>query len=123
MRNQYVIEESDGRKFTGIGSVVIRLIHPKTVGSNQLGVSLVDMAPGDRVVRHRHAYEEAYYVLEGEGTMFFEGESDIPLYPGVAVYVPPNTVHGQVAAPHSNLRILCSLSPPPVEGEIPEIVE
>jgi quercetin dioxygenase-like cupin family protein len=123
MASRYVMTEREGRKFTGLGSLVVRLIHPQTVGSDQLGVSLVDMQPGDKIVRHRHPYEEAYYILEGEGTMFLEGEPEIALVPGMSVYVPPNTVHGQVADKKKSLRILCSLSPPPVEGEIPEILE
>jgi quercetin dioxygenase-like cupin family protein len=118
----HIIKEEDGRRFTGLGALVIRLIHPNTVGSKELGVSLVDMNSGDEIHRHRHSYEEAYYVLEGEGTMFLEGEGEIALVPGLSIYVPPNAIHGQVADAGRRLRILCSLSPPPEEGDVPELV-
>ena len=121
--SRYVVTEASGRPFMGLGALVVRLVHPKTVGSDQLAVSLVDMQPGDRIKRHRHSYEEAYFVIEGEGVMFLEGEEDIALAPGVAVYVPPNRIHGQVNTADRSLRILCSLSPPPVEGEVPELLE
>jgi len=82
------------------------------------------MEPGGRIKRHRHAYEEAYTVLRGTGVMFLEGVGDIELKPGRSVYIPPNTIHGQVnTGSREELHILCSLSPPPVEGQIPELFE
>jgi quercetin dioxygenase-like cupin family protein len=121
--SRYVITEASGRPFMGLGALVTRLVHPSTVGSDRLGVSLARMEPGDRIKLHRHAYEEAYFVIEGEGIMQLEGEDDIALVPGVAVYVPPNLIHGQVNTSSGPLRILCSLSPPPIEGEVPELME
>jgi len=119
-----VIDVGEGRDFYGLGTQVQRLIHPNTVGSDQLGVSIVLHSPGDRVKRHRHPYEEAYYVIKGEGVMHMEGHEDIELRPGRAVYVPPQTIHGQVnTSADTDLWILCSLAPPPVEGEVPELFE
>ena len=119
-----VIDVSSGRPFDGLGAPVRRLIHPHTVGSDQLGVSICDMPPGSRVRRHRHMYEEAYFVISGAGRMHLEGEpGDIELAPGLLVYVAPGRVHGQVNDGPEPLRILCSLSPPPVEGETPELMD
>lgn len=118
------IDVGEGRMFHGLGAPVERLIHPNTVGSEQLGVSLVHMAPGDRVKRHRHDYEEAYYVVDGEGVMYLDGVGDIDLYPGRSVYISPMTIHGQVnTSTARKLLILCSLAPPPIEGETPELFE
>ena len=118
-----VIHVSAGRPFDALGAPVRRLIHPRTVGSDRLGVSICDMPPGSRVRRHRHDYEEAYFVVAGTGTMYLEGEADeIDLTPGLLVYVAPGRVHGQVNDGDEPLRILCSLSPPPIEGEVPELV-
>jgi quercetin dioxygenase-like cupin family protein len=119
-----VIDVSSGRSFDALGAPVRRLIHPKTVGSDQLGVSICDMPPGSRVRRHRHIYEEAYFVISGAGRMYLEGEpGDIELVPGLLVYVAPGRVHGQVNDGAEQLRILCSMSPPPVEGEMPELMD
>ena len=117
------IRVEQGRPFDALGAPVSRLVHPLTVGSTQLGVSLCSMAPGDTVRRHSHDYEEAYFVLEGTGVMYLEGVGDIRLEPELAVYVPPNRVHGQVNDGERPLRILCSLSPPPVEGDPPRFSE
>jgi quercetin dioxygenase-like cupin family protein len=119
-----VIHVSGGRPFDALGAPVRRLIHPRTVGSDRLGVSICDMPPGSRVRRHRHCYEEAYFVVAGTGKMYLEGElGEIDLVPGLLVYVAPGRVHGQVNDGDEPLQILCSLSPPPVEGEVPELVD
>jgi len=119
-----VVDIGEGRDFFGLGARVHRLVHPRTVGSEQIAVSVAMHGPGERVKRHRHPYEEAYYVIEGEGTMYMEGVGEIELRPGRSVYIPPNTIHGQVnTAADADLRILCSLSPPPAEGETPELFE
>jgi quercetin dioxygenase-like cupin family protein len=117
------IDISEGRPFDALGAPVRRLVHPKTVGSSMLGVSICDMPAGSRVRRHRHDYEEAYFVISGGGRMFLEGEDEIALRPGLLVYVAPGRAHGQVNDGVEPLRILCSLSPPPVEGDVPELLE
>jgi quercetin dioxygenase-like cupin family protein len=112
-----VIRAQDGRLFDGLGAPVFRLVHPLTVGSRNVGVSLCVMAPGDEIRRHSHEMEEAYFVTAGTGLMFLEGVGDVRLEPRLAVYIPSNRVHGQVNDGEETLEIVCSLSPPPVEGE------
>jgi quercetin dioxygenase-like cupin family protein len=90
-----VIRAQDGRLFDGLGAPVYRLVHPLTVGSRNVGVSLCVMAPGDEIRRHSHEMEEACYVTAGTGLMFLEGVGDVRLEPGLAVYIPSNRVHGQ----------------------------
>ena len=116
---QLTVRIENGRPFDGLGAPVRRLVHPKTVGSKLLGVSICLMAPGDEIRRHRHDYEEAYYVISGYGTMHLEGPGEIALEPGMCVYVPPERVHGQVNDGDEPLHILCALAPPPVEGDSP----
>ncbi len=119
-----VLDVGDGRDFMGLGTRVHRLVHPSTTGSQHVAVSIAMHGPGDRVKRHRHPYEEAYYVIKGEGAMYMEGQGDIQLKPGRAVYIPPNTIHGQVnTSAEADMWILCLLSPPPPEGETPELFE
>jgi len=117
------VKVEDGRLFEALGAPVRRLVHPKTVGSQQLGVSICLMEPGQEIRRHRHAYEEAYFVIQGTGRMYLEGEGEILLEPGLSVYVPSERVHGQVNDGTVPLHILCSLSPPPVEGDPPRFAD
>lgn len=113
----------DGVRFDGLGAEVRRLVHPTTVGSTNLGVSICRMEPGEVVPRHRHAYEEAYFIVQGTGEMYLEGHEPIRLEPGLSVYIAEGEVHGQVNDGRERLDIVCSLSPPPGEARQPEIVE
>jgi putative monooxygenase len=116
------IRVEDGRLFSGLGAEVRRLVHPTTVGSVNVGVSICLMNPGDEIQTHRHDYEEAYYVVQGTGKMYLEGQPEISLEPGLSIYIAPGEVHGQVNDGTAPLHILCSLSPPPTEGVVPELV-
>ncbi|HEY7381397.1 MAG TPA: cupin domain-containing protein [Gaiella sp.] len=117
------VRMEEGRRFDALGVRVTRLIHPLTVGSEQLCVAYCVMQPGDEARRHHHDNEEAFFVLEGEGTMYLEGVGDVRLEPGLAVYAPPNRVHGIRNDGSGELRILTALSPPPVEGEPPKFAD
>jgi quercetin dioxygenase-like cupin family protein len=118
-----IVRIDEGRSFDELGAPVRRLVHPKTVGSKLLGVSICLMEPGDEIRRHRHSYEEAYFVVRGSGAMYLEGEGFIRLEPGLSVYVQPERVHGQVNDGDEPLHIICSLAPPPVEGDPPRFAE
>ncbi len=107
-----VVKVAEGAVFREIGGVVRRLIHPETVGPTNLGLSVAYLNPGESVVRHRHLSEEAYFVVQGEGTMFLEGHPDIPLTRNTAVYIPSNAIHGQTNTGDEPLVIVAALSPP-----------
>ncbi len=54
---------------------------------------VAELAPGDRLERHRHAPAEVYYVVAGEGIVFLEGE-EVAVKPGAAVFIPGMAEHG-----------------------------
>lgn len=107
-----VIHIRDGIDFRGIGGLVKRLVHLQTTGSKNLGVSMCYVNPGEEIIPHRHESEEAYFILEGEGTMVLEKET-IHLEKNLCVYIPGNALHGQKNEGDVPLIILCSLSPAP----------
>jgi mannose-6-phosphate isomerase-like protein (cupin superfamily) len=117
------IRIDEGRRFDALGVHVTRLIHPLTVGSEQLCVAYCVMHPGDEARRHHHDNEEAFFVLDGEGTMYLEGAGEVHLEPGLSVYAPPNRIHGIRNDGSQDLRILTALSPPPVEGDPPKFAD
>ena len=123
MTEKLALHAHEGRLFDALGAPVYRLVHPLTVGSTNLGVSLCVMAPGDEIRRHSHEMEEAYYVTAGTGLMYLEGVGDVRLEPGLAVYIPSNRVHGQRNDGDVTLEIVCALSPPPVDGAAPVFAE
>ena len=54
---------------------------------------VAELAPGDRLERHRHAPPEVYYVVAGEGIVFLDGK-EFALKPGAAVFIPGMAEHG-----------------------------
>jgi len=119
-----VMDLGEGANFHGLGARVERLIHPTTVGSKAIGLSVAMMGPGEVVKRHRHFYEEAYFVVKGHGLMYLEGVGDVQLFPGRSVYIASMRIHGQVnTSSEDELQIVCALSPPPSMGDVPELFE
>jgi quercetin dioxygenase-like cupin family protein len=58
-----------------------------------LTAGLAEMAPGGRLNVHRHEPAEVYHVLEGQGTVFLDGEVH-PVRAGSAVFIPGSAWHG-----------------------------
>jgi mannose-6-phosphate isomerase-like protein (cupin superfamily) len=59
-----------------------------------LKIGLISVRPNEELPVHSHQKEEQfYYVLDGEGFLRL-GEGEHPLRPGLAVSIPPGTVHG-----------------------------
>lgn len=106
------VKISEGIEFRKIGGFVLRLVNPATTGSINIGTSMCYLNPGEEVIQHRHEYEEAYFILSGEGTMVLEGQT-IRLEKNLSVYVPPNAMHGQKNDGEEPLVIHCALSPAP----------
>ena len=95
-QSRYVMTEASGRPFMGLGALVTRLVHPNTVGSDRLGVSLVRMEPGDEIQRHPHDYEEAYYVIEGEGSCKSRARTTSTSCRASRSTCRQNRIHGQI---------------------------
>lgn len=61
--------------------------------------------------RHHHAVAtELYFVLEGHGTMYIDGDT-VNLGPGSYVLLKPGAVHRATANPGERLKILVASSP------------
>lgn len=109
------MEVHEGSDFRGVGGLVKRLIHPSTTGSENLAVSIAFVNPGEELPPHRHANEEAYFILQGEGIMTIEDyEGTIQLNKYLSVYIPANKTHYTKNTGNEPLVMLCSLTPPPV---------
>jgi mannose-6-phosphate isomerase-like protein (cupin superfamily) len=60
---------------------------------------------------HTHLYEEAIYVLEGEGTLHSDGAAT-PIRPGTSIFLPPDTPHCLENRGPGVLKIVGVFSPP-----------
>lgn len=67
---------------------------------------------------HTHTYEEAIYVLEGEGIVHVAGDGpfDAPIRPGSSIFLPPGTPHCLENASPGVLKLLGVFSPPGSPG-------
>lgn len=110
---KHVIKIQEGYHFNGVGGLVVRLVHPDVCGSDQLGMGVVYMNPGEELPPHKHFNEEAYYIISGTGIMSIDGES-IALEKNMAVYMPAESVHYTKNTGSEPLVFICALSPAPV---------
>lgn len=110
-----VVRVSDGVPVTEFGGFVRRVIHPRTVGSKNLVMSLLVLNPGVEHIKHSHDFEEGLFVVSGVGEMGSEEKGKtVKLEKFKFVFIPPNVSHG----PYKNtgdepLIVLCGISPPP----------
>lgn len=110
---KHFIKIQEGYQFKGVGGLVVRLVHPDICGSDQLGMGIVYMNPGEELPPHSHFNEEAYFIISGTGIARVDGE-EFPLEKNMAVYMPANSVHYTKNTGSEPLIFTCSLSPAPV---------
>jgi len=66
----------------------------RTVDTPRFTFGIIEIVPGRDLEAHTHADEDdAFYILEGEMTFLFGGETAIA-GPGTFVLVPPGVEHG-----------------------------
>jgi len=67
--------------------------HDLSFAGREVVQSLVTLAPGAEFGRHRHAGEEAIYVLEGTFEYQLEGRAPVTLRAGGVLFIPAGVVH------------------------------
>ncbi|MFN2590721.1 MAG: cupin domain-containing protein, partial [Actinomycetota bacterium] len=67
---------------------------------------------------HTHTYEEAIYILEGDGILHVAGDDgfDAPIRPGSSIFLPPGTPHCLENSSDGVLKLLGVFSPPGSPG-------
>jgi mannose-6-phosphate isomerase-like protein (cupin superfamily) len=78
----------------------------RTKDTPRFNFGIIEMAPGRKMDEHVHDEEDdSFYILEGEMTFLFGGESaKVP--PGTFVLVPPGISHGCVNDGSVSVRML-----------------
>jgi mannose-6-phosphate isomerase-like protein (cupin superfamily) len=92
------------------------LLGPLNSAARNLAFGLAEFPAGTLAAPHMHeAEEEIIYILEGRGGIIADGQ-EMPLLPGVAVFIPPRILHQirvDVGAP---LKLVTLFSPPVTPG-------
>ena len=95
----------------GDNTILRELLHPDKADL-QLRYSLAHarVKPGLTSFSHQLRTSEVYYILKGEGLMFIGEESEM-VYPGQAVYIPPNQTQCIRNTGDIDLVFLCIVDP------------
>lgn len=84
---------------------------PAATGAANLVVIEVTLDPGHGHNFHKHPdQEEAIYVLDGEVEQWLREEKQL-LYPGDAVFIPPDVVHASFNVSANPAKLLAILGP------------
>lgn len=110
---RYVTKVNEGFPFKGVGGLVLRLIHPEVNGSDQLGMGIVYLNPGEELPSHKHFNEEGYFIISGEGFMTID-DTEIILEKNMSVYMPAESIHYTKNTGNEPLVFVCALSPAPI---------
>lgn len=86
--------------------ITIRWVIGKPEGAPNFALRVIEFAPGAVFTPHRHPYEHEIFVLEGEGLA--QGPAgEVAMRPGVALYIPPDEMHGYRNTGLGPLRFIC----------------
>jgi quercetin dioxygenase-like cupin family protein len=92
----------------------IRCLIGEQDGAPSFTMRQFEVAPGGYTPKHAHAHEHEVFILEGSGVVL-DGGREVPLQPGVAVFVPGGRLHQFRNTGTSPLKFLC-LIPHPLRG-------
>jgi mannose-6-phosphate isomerase-like protein (cupin superfamily) len=98
-----VVCEAD-RQPIPAGNRTFKLLVNHEIGCQQVTQFLGTIPPGAAPMHH-HTYEEAIYVLEGEGTVHTESSS-APFQSGSSIYLPRGVKHCVENTGQTNVRLL-----------------
>ena len=102
------------------GGKISVFISPRTTGSRQFILGLSTLEAGGEVNNHVHDYShEAFYVVKGQGTIFFENYEAINFGPGDAIHVPMGIPHKIKNTGSEDMQVVFTaspLAPTPAEG-------
>jgi mannose-6-phosphate isomerase-like protein (cupin superfamily) len=102
----------DCEEFPGGDKTTLReILHPDKQGL-ELRYSLAHavLESGAVSLRHRLAFSEVYYILEGEGLMRV-GDEERRVSAGSSVYIPPGAIQWIENVGSGDLKFLCIVDP------------
>jgi len=100
--------ETPARDVTTDGAerVTIRWLVSKKDGAPGFQMRLFEVGPGGRTPLHSHEWEHEVFILEGGGTLIFEG-AEHPFEKGFFAFVPAGREHSFVNTGEGTLSFIC----------------
>lgn len=93
------------------GSIIREMLSPlKDDVEIRFSVAHAKVMPGEETVPHRLKSSEIYYILDGKGEMYIDGEKKI-VEKGCLIYIPPNSVQKIKNTGKGELSFLCIVEP------------
>ena len=90
----------------GAVGCTIRVLVNEADGAPHFAMRQFEVQAGGHTPRHTHDNEHEIYVLEGDGSVLYEGEEH-PLRPGSFAYVPANVLHCFSNTGETPFKFLC----------------
>lgn len=84
------------------------LFTPEHTPENEMTVGILEIPPGAMLLRHHHALQEIYYILDGIGTMQIDNHH-FSIGPDTSVFIPPHAPHRTVNTGTTTLRFVFML--------------
>ena len=95
----------------GDHTILRQLFHPENHPVEiRYSIAHATVRPGERSLRHALTSTEVYYILEGEGEMQIDAETE-QVSPGDIIYIPPRAVQSILNTGTTNLVFLCMVDP------------
>lgn len=93
------------------GSEIRELLHPSLLSSKQQSLAEAIVQPGQTTAAHFHKItEEIYFILQGKGEMFLNGET-LMVSKDDSVLIKPGHIHNIKNTGDTELRFLCCCAP------------
>jgi mannose-6-phosphate isomerase-like protein (cupin superfamily) len=97
------IREADQHPIS-TGDRTFRLLANQELGCKRV-TQFVGVIPPGRAPMHHHTYEEAIYIIEGQGQIWTE-EGSAPFGPGTSIYLPRGVAHSLENTGANDIRLL-----------------
>ncbi len=94
-------------------AILKELLHPSRDKINVgYSIAYARVKPGEETLLHRlKESSEVYYILEGVGEMYVDGEKR-KVFPNQIIYIPPNSIQKIGNIGETDLVFLCIVYPP-----------
>jgi quercetin dioxygenase-like cupin family protein len=90
----------------GAKDVEIRWLISKADGAEHFAMRMFELQPGGHTPLHTHPEEHEIFILQGQGTLVYEGREH-PFEAEHVVFVPPGKEHRFKNTGDSLMRMLC----------------